>query len=170
MREIARRVGVSHSAAYRHFNGKEALLAAIAQDGFEQLTHRMREVYKQDEIPPGKRFQMMGVDYILFAVENRAQYRLMYGNNPIDREAFPELYRAAVRLSKEVLRMIQTCQQNHSLKLGDPREYAQAVWSITHGAAMLVIDGYIRPSDLREFADKMTRHLRSGIAHSDTSE
>jgi len=37
LREVARRVGVSHNASYRHFQDKEALLSAVAVQGFEEL-------------------------------------------------------------------------------------------------------------------------------------
>ncbi|HLU92147.1 MAG TPA: helix-turn-helix domain-containing protein, partial [Pedomonas sp.] len=39
LRELARRVGVSPNAAYRHFPDKEALLAALAAEGFQRLAH-----------------------------------------------------------------------------------------------------------------------------------
>src|SRR5260370_40623387 len=42
VREAARRVGVSHNAPYRHFADREALLAALAAQGFEMLGQAMR--------------------------------------------------------------------------------------------------------------------------------
>jgi AcrR family transcriptional regulator len=43
LREVARRVGVSANAAYRHFEDKDALLAAVAAQGLGMLARRMRE-------------------------------------------------------------------------------------------------------------------------------
>ena len=43
LREVARRAGVSHNAPYRHFRDKDALLAAVAAQGFRELTRAMRE-------------------------------------------------------------------------------------------------------------------------------
>src|SRR5580658_6562300 len=43
LREVARRAGVSHNAPYRHFRDKDALLAAVAAQGFRELTQAMRE-------------------------------------------------------------------------------------------------------------------------------
>src|SRR5260370_8363924 len=43
LRAAARRAGVSHSAPYRHFADKEALLAAIAEEGFTQLAQRLEQ-------------------------------------------------------------------------------------------------------------------------------
>ena len=43
LRELAREVGVSHAAPRRHFAGKQALLDALAEDGFERLGADMRD-------------------------------------------------------------------------------------------------------------------------------
>ncbi len=163
MREIAQRIGVSHSAAYRHFKGKDALLAAIAQHGYEQLTAHLRAVYDAVDVEAGERFRQMGVAYITYAVRNPEVYRLMYGSNAIDRRSTPSLRAAARALAREVLQMIQLCQQRGSLKQQSPRQVSHAVWSISHGAAMLVIDGHIHIDDVETFADRMTHHLDVGI-------
>ena len=42
LRELARQVGVSHAAPRRHFAGKQALLDALAEDGFERLGAELR--------------------------------------------------------------------------------------------------------------------------------
>src|ERR687890_659997 len=49
LREVARRAGVSHNAPYRHFRDKDSLLAAIAEDGFNRLTARIREAASQSD-------------------------------------------------------------------------------------------------------------------------
>src|SRR5258708_19324023 len=43
LREVARRAGVSHNAPYRHFADREELLAAVAAQGFRELTRAIRE-------------------------------------------------------------------------------------------------------------------------------
>ncbi|MEO0565223.1 MAG: TetR/AcrR family transcriptional regulator [Chloroflexota bacterium] len=164
MRSIAERIGVSHSAAYRHFKGKDALLSAIAQQGYEQLTARLYAVYNSSELPIGETFRQMGVTYITYAIENPAQYRLMYGSDAVDRRSDPALATAARKLARAVLEMINLCQQRGSLKSENTRELSHAVWSLSHGAAMLVIDGHIRVSDTAAFADQMTAYLGGGIS------
>src|SRR5215813_14824209 len=42
LRELARRAGVSHNAPYRHFRDRDALMAAVAKQGFRELTRAMR--------------------------------------------------------------------------------------------------------------------------------
>jgi AcrR family transcriptional regulator len=83
LREIASNIGVSPSAAYHHFNDKEALLAAVAKAAFEELGQEMKSaVYKY----PGKgllsarrRFRATGESYVRFALNNRNLFLLAFG-------------------------------------------------------------------------------------------
>ncbi|MEL6149384.1 MAG: TetR/AcrR family transcriptional regulator [Chloroflexota bacterium] len=163
MREIGRQADVSPSAIYRHFANKGALLAAIAEDGFNRLADIHREIRIDESSSTGQRFRRMGVEYILFAAANAEQYRLMYGSDAVQREAYPNLDRAAQRLSREVLKMIKVCQYGRVLRRGDARQMAYTVWAMSHGAAMLVIDGHVHVTDLPTFADNVTESLRVGI-------
>src|SRR5262245_16445365 len=49
LREAARLVGVNHRAVYRHYEDKRALFAALAEEGFQQLTQRLRAAL--DKLP-----------------------------------------------------------------------------------------------------------------------
>src|SRR5947208_16933585 len=71
MREAARRVGVSHSAPYRHFADREALLAALAAQGFEMLGQTMR----------GQTGRGMCEAYVRFALQYPQRFRLMFGGH-----------------------------------------------------------------------------------------
>jgi AcrR family transcriptional regulator len=68
LRQVARRVGVSHNAPYRHFEDKDALLAAVAEQGFQSLKVAM-ETAKQD-IPLGTSqcLEAIGRAYVNFAL------------------------------------------------------------------------------------------------------
>src|SRR5437016_14394769 len=52
LRKVARKAGVSHSAPYRHFTDKQALIAAINEEGYYRLAERIqvtrREVSDDD--------------------------------------------------------------------------------------------------------------------------
>src|ERR1700674_5400381 len=69
LRAAARRAGVSHNAPYRHFPGREALLAALAAEGFAMLAERLR----------GQPGRAMGEAYVRFALEHPQRFRLMFG-------------------------------------------------------------------------------------------
>ena len=67
LREVARRAGVSHNAPYRHFAGKDDLLAAVAAEGFERLTAVMQKTMARGQ-SPRERLIMCGSGYVDFAL------------------------------------------------------------------------------------------------------
>jgi AcrR family transcriptional regulator len=79
MRALGRRLGVSRAAAYRHFEDKTALLVAVATAGFGRLKDRLQAVDAGAPRSSVERIRRMGEEYVRFALENPAHYRLMYG-------------------------------------------------------------------------------------------
>src|SRR6202051_1236633 len=67
LREVARRAGVSHNAPYRHFRDKNALLAAVAAQGFRELTLAMQEAGDRQSNALDK-LKQSGIAYVAFAV------------------------------------------------------------------------------------------------------
>ncbi len=75
LREAARRVGVSATAPYRHFADKDALLAALAAEGFKALGSALDHAAG----PEDGRMNRMGEAYVRFALANPGRFRLMFG-------------------------------------------------------------------------------------------
>src|SRR6202034_1661908 len=74
LRETARRVGVSATAAYRHFTSKEDLLAPAAADGSPELAAAIQSASRG-----ANPLSRAGLAYIEFADQNRGLFRLMFG-------------------------------------------------------------------------------------------
>ncbi|MEM9953503.1 MAG: TetR/AcrR family transcriptional regulator [Chloroflexota bacterium] len=163
MREIGKRIGVSQSAAYRHFSDKSALLAAVATRGFDKLTDELRTVRNSQYSSLVEQVEQMGVIYIIFAVEHAAQYRLMYGTEAIRSDEYPELAQATRNMAREYFRMVKRCQEAGLMKGQSPIELLNVMWSATHGAAMLVIDGFIKTDDVEQFARNVVNYVDTGI-------
>ena len=104
LRATAREVGVSHMAPYRHFKDKDALLASVAAEGFESLSKRMAA-----ELAARKKKISVGIAYVMFALENPALYRVMFGANLAPHYRFPELAEAGGRPSVIVSRLLMRC-------------------------------------------------------------
>ena len=85
LRETARRVGVSATAAYRHFNNKEDLLASVAAEGFGELFAAM-ETGATDSDP----LRGVGLAYVDFALQKRGLFRLMFGPILVERTKIPQ--------------------------------------------------------------------------------
>ena len=154
---LAKRAGVSPMAPYRHFADKEALLEALARQGFEQLGATMREV--DDTDAPLKAIVAFGVCYVEFALAHPGLFRLMFGRAPptpdnglsSDPSTMYGLFAARVA----------------SLVPPDRREdIFLAGWCLMHGLASLCVAGRIRgaqaePADL---ARRMGNVLSQAIA------
>ena len=78
LRELAREVGVSHGAPRRHFADKQALLDALAQDGFERLGGAMQEALNTAGTAFDARLAALARAYVAFATEHAALLELMF--------------------------------------------------------------------------------------------
>src|SRR3954470_8014055 len=71
LREVARRVGVNHRAAYRHFEDKRALTAAIAEQGYVSLAVALEVSWaKSEKKGPRARLVALMDAYLDFALES----------------------------------------------------------------------------------------------------
>jgi AcrR family transcriptional regulator len=132
LRETARRVGVSATAAYRHFTNKEDLLASVAAQGFHELAASM-----QKATHGANPLVRAGLAYIEFADQNRGLFRLMFGPVLAERTKYPALQAASAEVEGLLLRGVTDI---------DPRPLndnnaAMAAWGLVHGLAHLIVDG-----------------------------
>lgn len=144
LRELARRVGVSPNAAYRHFPDKEALLAALAAEGFQRLARMQAEAGAAEEDPRAA-FRAMGLAYVRFARQHPALFRLMFGRfGETDAARRSEALGAAGALAVQGLR--QGVARAAGLSEDDTaviRVHALRAWSLVHGLSLLVLDGQV---------------------------
>jgi len=146
LRAVARRVGVTHAAPYRHFVDKAALLAAVAAEGFKLLTDRLTAARDASGTAPLDRMAAIGMAYVGFAVEHPAHYRVMFGR---DLEGLTEdhPFRASAEAAFGVL---TDCVAEFSegspqadaptAPTGDYAGRAIVAWATVHGLALLMAD------------------------------
>ena len=156
LREVARRVGVSHTAPYRHFSDKEALLAAVAAAGFRSLTSCLQRESADPTTGPLKKLQAIGVAYVRFAIGHPAHYRVMFGAFQVARGVYPELDEASRVAFAPLVEAIVSGQKAESVREGDPIRLAWTAWSLVHGLATLHIDGKLPLSSEEEIAAAAT--------------
>lgn len=139
LREVSRRAGVTPAACYRHFADKEALLMALAVQGFEEFAQALGQACVGAQEP----FAEMGIAYVQFAVQRPGMFRLMFGPAVADRSRSPELLAAigdSTRLFEIGLRSSQHVAPE------DPVAGLRA-WASVHGLATLAIDGMLSEYD-----------------------
>ncbi len=164
MRAIGQRIGVSRAAAYRHFADKTALLVAVAANGFQRLGARLQATLAGASPSSIGRLRRIGEEYVRFALENPAHYRLMYGKEALTREDLPELREAAEALLEQFVDVIRAHQRSGTIKRQDPKSQAYVAWSAVHGLASLVIEGQILATvDIDGLIRQTTRTLLDGM-------
>src|ERR1700724_3206758 len=81
LREAARAAGVSHSAAYRHFADREALLAEVSRFARDELAAEMRRRVNRT-MDPRRRLRAVGTAYIDFALTEPGLFRTAFTSHP----------------------------------------------------------------------------------------
>jgi AcrR family transcriptional regulator len=140
LREVARRVGVSATAVYRHFPDKAALMGALAVQGLEMLSKVQHAAYA--EAGGGiAGFSATGTAYVRFALNHTALFRLIFANPPTGKR---------VELADSPDNAMRFLMEN-AARLAppgmEPRTFALQSWAIAHGLAMLIIDGQLHIDD-----------------------
>lgn len=168
LREAARQVGVSQTAPYRHFATREALLAAVAEEGFRALHHRLEETGAAAAGPdPLPRLRALGEATFEFYVADAARFRVMFG--PAARkDRYPALAEAWGRVNALLLEALVACQRAGEIREGDPLELGLTTAAMVHGLAALVADGQLgdvaaRPEDAREVYRRARAVLFRGL-------
>ena len=143
LREVARTAGVSHSAAYRHFTDREALLAEVAGHARGELAAEMsRRIARTRD--PRRQLQAVGTAYIDFALNQPGLFRTAFGVHAVTAESEPHTDGAN---PYEILGHVLDQAQSAGLLAPERRPGAEiAAWSTVHGLACLLIDGPL-PTD-----------------------
>ena len=151
LREVARRLGVSHNAPFKHFASREALLAAMAEEGFEELGKRLAAA---DAGPPEKYVVARGLAYVGFALERPTVFRLMFSGE-IDMDRFPELAERAEWSLAAVGGRIADAFGSEAIA-----DATLSAWAFVHGLSHLLLDGQI-PVEMR--AGRSDRDLAKAV-------
>jgi AcrR family transcriptional regulator len=144
LRETARRVGVSATAAYRHFTNKEDLLASVATEGFRELAAAMETgAIESDPLCAA------GLAYVDFALQKRGLFRLMFGPILLQRAKYPELDEAA----RAVFGLLQRFSVSVDEQPREDNAAGMAAWGLVHGLSTLFIDGLVPETYARGMAN-----------------
>jgi AcrR family transcriptional regulator len=145
LRELAIRAGVSSGAPYHHFRDREALLAAIAEEGFAVLAAAMIRERDAAADDPTARLAALGRAYLGFATSHRGYFRVMFRGDLI---STPELVQAKPLSYHLLWEAIEDCQRSGVAPSGDPQPLVLTAWSVVHGLATLWIDRTLPPKGL----------------------
>ena len=137
MREGARRGGCTHQAPYHYFANREAILAALVCEGFDELADRLAVAH--DGLGSADLHAVLvasGNAYVEFALRHPGVFRVMFRPDVCDPERFPEVVQAGQRARRELARLAKAVMGD-----GAQVEAEVLIWSGVHGLASLLLDG-----------------------------
>lgn len=139
--EAAKTAGVTPAAVYRHFEGREDLIAEIALQGFEVFADLLHYAYETGQPSALASFEAVGRAYLAFARKYPGHYIAMFESG-ISMQRSPELHAVANR-ALGVLEQAaeQLSEQIPEGKRPPPQMFAAHVWAMAHGVVELFARG-----------------------------
>jgi AcrR family transcriptional regulator len=163
LRELAREAGVSPAAPSRHFKTKQALLDALALDGFQRLTAALDSSLEQAGDSFGHRLAALARTYLAFATANTALLDLMYGRKH-DPDATAELVAATHRLKNLATDLIETGQRRGEVRPGQVERQSVPLLVALQGLTALALTGGFTSEQLEEGVDETIAFILRGYA------
>ena len=156
LREISQAAGVSHTAAYRHYADKQALLADLAEDGFRRLTAINRGLAESTPGGPVEQLKACGRAYVRFGLAEPHLLHLMFSQAIPDWSLHPGLKEASDELAATLADVVAAGQEAGGLRLAPLGELTLTAWSLVHGLALLLVG---RRIPVPEIDDAFVEHV-----------
>ena len=138
LREVSRRLGVSHQAPYKHFPSRDHILAEIVRQAYEAFAQYLEE--RPTTGDPQEDLEEMGRAYVTYALTHPLQYRLMFGSPLPDPQEHPEMMSQA----KYAYSLLRDGIDQLPERAGDPGDGtctdfdALFIWSTLHGLSSIL--------------------------------
>ena len=162
LRSIARKVGVSQTAPYRHFKDKNELLAEVAAQAFTEIYERSHSVI-DPKARPIQNIQASGMAYLQYAIENPEKYRLLFGSTIQNRRNYSRMVEAGEQSFKILIDQVERGIQAGDFIPGCSLLLANTLWTQVHGAASLILDGFYQNRELpMPFDDFLRAQIQVG--------
>lgn len=134
MRDVARRLEISHQAPYRHFPSRDHLLAEIMQRCFEDFAKFLDQSSKSHD---NDELAGMGEGYMAYAALKPLEYRLMFGTPWPEPASHPDLVKHAVHAFDLLRRNLIKKHDKTSVGRKQAELKALFIWSTLHGLATI---------------------------------
>jgi AcrR family transcriptional regulator len=144
LRSVAKQAGVSHNAPYQHFADKEALLAAIAEQGFLILSAYIdASQIGLAQAPAQQRLIAAGQSYVQFAIGHPAHLEVMFGQ--LESSQYPDLAQAAFAALERLVVIAGEGQARGEIRNIAPADVAMTIWMLVHGLSAVLIAQKVPP-------------------------
>jgi AcrR family transcriptional regulator len=155
VRAVARRAGVSPGAPYRHYADRDALVSAVAAEGYRELAGKLSAAHPSPSTPDD--LAAVAIAYVQFALEHPALFRTMFGD-PCDGDS-SERVAATTAIAEYVGALVRRAFPGRT-----PDALSTAIWAVVHGLAFLHLDGKLDTSTPQVVADRVRAAVLALVA------
>ncbi len=160
LRKVARKVGVSHTAPYNHFEDKQALLAAISTAGHKQLYLALNGTFETIKHSSDEIITEIAWVYLQFALDDPGRFKLMFSGALDEEYDHPEFVDIAYKNISLFEDIIVFCQETGQLPDQKKEIVAMRLWSSVHGFTNLILEDQF-PKEYQE--DQSLRELMKAV-------
>ncbi len=166
VREVARAVGVSAAAPFRHFADRDDLLRAVALAATERFAAMAAKALEEAGDDPLLQFRALGLTHVRFTIRHPNLARLMQlpEMRTPPRGASAEQRRLLESVHARTRGLVEAAQRRGSVRSGDPAIYELAGVALAHGLAQLILEGQIPAKGADELVETVLDVLGSGLA------
>jgi AcrR family transcriptional regulator len=111
IRSVAKKIGVSHAAPYRHFKNKEDLIVAIALTGYQIRGEEVDMALKNGSDNPWSQLISLAKADIVFAENHPDYFRVMYRDYIKNKKDYPDLFLALSEAFQQWVGIIKECRK-----------------------------------------------------------
>jgi AcrR family transcriptional regulator len=163
LRDVARRLGVSHQAPYKHYPNRDHLLAEVIRRCFERFAADLDARAPHDD--PESDLESLGKRYLAYAARHPLEYRLMFGTPWPEPAAHPELVRCAVHAFDVLRAALRRLHGDGAASRAKVDLDAMFIWSSLHGLATIresnVMDHLTLAAKTKAGASQHVMHMMS---------
>jgi AcrR family transcriptional regulator len=168
MRRVARVVGITPMAIYRHYPDRAALLNALADEGFEELAALLADQrFPGDRVPSIEKRLLKMLDIFLeHAFENPRLFELMFLKPRAGARRYPLDFKAGKSPTAQLLvKVVEEGMQRGYLRRDDAWEITFEMGALSHGLIALYMGGRIdvTPARFRALYLRSFRRYINGI-------
>jgi AcrR family transcriptional regulator len=135
LREVSRKLGVSHQAPYKHYPSRDHLLAEVMRRCFLSFTEALDARERHED--PAADLESLGRQYLAYAAEHPLEYRLMFGTPWPEGADHPELARDALHAFDVLRGVLRRLYGEAAEARAQVDLHAMFIWSTVHGLASI---------------------------------
>lgn len=135
LREVSRKLGVSHQAPYKHYPSRDHLLAEVMRRCFESFARALDARARHDD--PARDLESLGRQYLAYAAAHPLEYRLMFGTPWPEPAEHPQLVQDAVHAFDVLRGVLRAMYGAEAAMRAQVDLQAMFIWSAMHGLASI---------------------------------